>query len=120
MSVSFTVGLQCSVDEGSSGSDGDDDSNVEVMQVYVTFPSEAAEPPRNLRAFKKVAVPCTDSVGGSDKDVKITTVEVTLDQAAFEVWNNEAWSFAPGPSGTYTIAVGASSRDIRLEATVDL
>ena len=107
--VSFSVALECVPSGTSTG--GED---VEIMQVYVSFPEEAQEPPRNMRAFRKVAVPC--SSGGTSPVV----VDVELDASAFHVWSNDAWSFVPGPSGTYTIAVGASSRDIRLEATVDL
>ena len=93
-------------------------SHFEVLQVYVSFPDGAGEPPRNLRAFRKVAVPCGDAE--KEGDVAGVSVEIELEQRAFEVWSNEAWSFVPGPAGSYAIAVGASSRDIRLEATVDL
>ena len=60
----------------------------EVLQVYVSFPDGAGEPPRNLRAFREVAVPCGDAEKG---DVAGVSVEIELEQRAFEVWSNKAW-----------------------------
>ncbi|GAA2487268.1 beta-glucosidase [Winogradskya humida] len=73
----------------------------EVAQVYVQQPPAAGEPPRNLRGFAKVQL----SPGQSQR---ITT---TLAARSFQHWQNGTWHTIPG---TYTISVGASSRDLRL------
>ncbi|GAA3954435.1 glycoside hydrolase family 3 C-terminal domain-containing protein [Gordonia caeni] len=82
----------------------------EVVQVYVgTDSSAVARPPRELKAFANVQVPQGEST------------EVTLDIAADDLayWDTRFGDFVVEP-GTYTVAVGASSRDLRLTATVDL
>lgn len=77
----------------------------EVVQVYVAAPASALpRPARELRAFDKV-----DLRAGEGK-----TVRFELDARAFAHYDVLAkdWRVAPG---IYTIQVGASSRDIRLQ-----
>lgn len=78
----------------------------EITQVYLGYPVAANEPPRQLRAFKKVAV----SAGNHQE------VTLSLKKEDCAVWNAEkdAWEIL---AGEYTVYVGASSRDLRLQAT---
>ena len=57
-------------------------------QSVSQFPDGAGEPPRNSRAFRQAAVPCGDAEKG---DVAGVSVEIELEQRAFEVWSNKAW-----------------------------
>jgi beta-glucosidase len=80
-------------------------AGAEVAQVYVGQPTSAGEPPRSLRGFRRVTL----NPGQS------THVTLTLDARSFQTWANGAWS---STTGTHTIAVGSSSRDLRLTGTV--
>ena len=82
-------------------------SGAEVAQVYVSQPAAAGEPPRNLRGFRRVQL----------NPGQTAHVAVTLDARSFQTWANGAWQTTPG---THTIAVGASSRDIRLTGTTGI
>ena len=46
------------------------------------------------------------------------TVSVDLDRRAFAHWSDKAHGWVVDP-GSYEVRVGASSRDIRLKATID-
>ena len=80
----------------------------EVVQVY-TGPasSQVARPPRELSAFASVAL-----AAGERRDVKLTVRREDL--AHWDV-RTGAWVVEGGP---YAVEVGASSRDLRLSATV--
>jgi beta-glucosidase len=79
-----------------------------VVQAYVSAPSRAVRrPPRELRGFRKVELAPGES----------TTVELVLpwrDLAYYDVALHR-WSV---DSGAVTIALGASSRDLRLTGQV--
>ena len=79
----------------------------EVVQVYVSYPAELGEPPKQLRAFHKLALP----PGSSE------TVNLTLDARALAIWDSATRSWVVKP-GTYKILVGDSSANTPLEATV--
>ena len=82
----------------------------EIAQVYVAKPeSKIFRAPKELKGFVKIHLE-----PGEEKKV---TVE--LDDRAFAFWNTatEDWSVE---SGEYKILVGASSRDIRLEAAAKM
>lgn len=82
----------------------------EVVELYVGMPSSPApQPPKQLKAFQKVAL----------KPQESTHVRFDLDAQAFSYWDvgSHHWRVAPG---TYKIMVGSSSRDIRLEKTVEV
>ncbi len=82
----------------------------EIAQVYVTKPeSKIFRAPKELKGFVKIHLD-----PGEEKKV---TVE--LDDRAFAFWNTatEDWCVE---SGEYKILVGASSRDIRLEAAAKM
>lgn len=75
----------------------------EVVQLYVTpAPCKVARPAKELKGFEKI---CLEP--GEKK-----TVTFTLDKQSFAYWNvnSHDWFAA---TGTYGIAVGASSRNIR-------
>lgn len=79
---------------------------MEVAQVYLGFPDEAAQPARILRGFEKVSI----AAGASAE------VAISLRRRDVSFWDVAAqqWAIA---SGTYTVSVGASSRDIRATTT---
>lgn len=82
----------------------------EIAQVYVAKPeSKIFRAPKELKGFVKIHLE-----PGEEKKV---TVE--LDDRAFAFWNTatENWCVE---SGEYKILVGASSRDIRLEAAAKM
>ncbi len=79
----------------------------EVVQAYVRPPeTDADRPVRELGGFEAVSVPA----GGR------RTVEIDLSERAFGRYDESAgWTVDPG---TYTVAVGRSSRDVRIEREV--
>lgn len=82
----------------------------EIAQVYVAKPeSKIFRAPKELKGFVKIHLE-----PGEEKKVA-----VELDDRAFAFWNTatEDWCVE---SGEYKILVGASSRDIRLEAATKM
>ena len=82
----------------------------EIAQVYVAKPeSKIFRAPKELKGFVKIHLE-----PGEEKKVS-----VDLDDRAFAFWNTatEDWCVE---SGEYKILVGASSRDIRLEAAAKM
>lgn len=82
----------------------------EIAQVYVAKPeSKTFRAPKELKGFVKIHLD-----PGEEKKVS-----VELDDRAFAFWNTatEDWCVE---SGEYKILVGASSRDIRLEAAAKM
>jgi beta-glucosidase len=79
----------------------------EVAQVYVGMPAADAEPPKLLRGFTKM--PLAHGAMGH--------ASIALDARAFQHWDATAKAWATTP-GSYTVYVGASSRDIKLMGTV--
>ena len=77
----------------------------EVAQLYLAFPAAAGEPPLVLRDF--AALPLAPG--------ETTNVEFVLDQRAYSVWDEAAYAWKTVAGGEYGVAVGASSRDIRLK-----
>ncbi|EJD47277.1 hypothetical protein AURDEDRAFT_62469 [Auricularia subglabra TFB-10046 SS5] len=78
----------------------------EVAQVYLSCPASAGEPPRVLRGFARPFVR-----RGASKSVSIE-----LTKRDISIWDvvGQEWVV---PKGRFTVAVGASSRDIRQSAT---
>ncbi|KAF8460874.1 glycoside hydrolase family 3 protein [Russula ochroleuca] len=93
--VSFTVGNTGQV------------AGTEIPQVYLHFPAGAGEPPSVLRGFTDVEL----------RPGEEQRVNVTLSRYDLSVWDvpSQSWMRA---SGTYSLSVGASSRDFRLEGTL--
>ena len=80
----------------------------EVVQVYVGQVGEGLHrPEKELREFAKVAL----------KAGEAQEVAFTLDARSFACYDPAAGGWVV-PDGTYRISVGASSRDIRLQAEV--
>jgi len=87
-----------------------DIAGAEIVQVYVGKPqSKIFRAPKELKGFAKVYLEA-----GEEKKV---TVE--LSDRAFKFWNISTGDWCT-ESGEYTISVGASSRDIKLEETVKI
>jgi len=82
-------------------------AGAEVPQVYIGLPSSArtAQPPRQLKAFGRVDLAPGQSV----------PVTFSIDAHSLSFWDEttHGWKVAPGK---YSVSVGASSRDIRLES----
>lgn len=80
----------------------------EVAQAYVASPeSKIFKAEKELKGFKKVFLKAGESA----------KVEIELDERAFSYYNVNICDWH-AESGKYTIKVGASSRDIRLEGEV--
>ena len=80
----------------------------EVVQVYVSKPdAKIFRPMQELKGFARVRLEAGES----------RTVAIPLDDKAFRYWNDPAGRWAV-EGGSYTVRVGASSEDIRLEGTV--
>jgi beta-glucosidase len=84
-------------------------AGAEVVQVYVSAPSSAGEPPRQLKGFAKVSLAPAET----------KRVTITLDPRAFSIWSvqKNIWVVV---AGTHTVYVGSSSRNLPLSATVEI
>jgi beta-glucosidase len=80
----------------------------EVVQLYVGS-EDGSRPLRELKAFRHVELDA-----GAEGEVTFT-----LDERAFSQWDGDAAGFAVIP-GRHEIAVGRSSRDLRLTDSVTL
>jgi beta-glucosidase len=82
-------------------------AGAQVVQLYVGYPSNAGEPPRQLKAFSKVFL-------GAHRSKRVT---LDLDRSSFGVYDEAGsrWKTVPGK---YRIYVGTSSRDLPLSASV--
>jgi beta-glucosidase len=81
----------------------------EVIQAYVGMPAAAEEPPQQLKAFDKVLL----------KPGESRMVTLPLGDELLRVYDDSQrqWRLIPG---RYTIAVGASSKDIRRRAQFEI
>ncbi len=84
-------------------------TGAEVVQVYVAPEASDFRPHRELRGFTKVSLEPGES----------RRVQVPLDDHAFAIFDVELERFVT-VGGAYEIQVGASSRDIRLSAAVEV
>ena len=79
----------------------------EVVQLYVAPPKDGLfRPERELKGFARMELDPGERA----------TVHFTLDDRSFAVWAG-GWKV---PAGEYTVQIGASSRDIRLEARMEI
>ncbi len=78
-----------------------------VPQVYVSYPSRAGEPPKQLRGFAAVRL----------QPGEAQRVTIRLPRRAFAHWSTarHGWVVTPG---TYVIRAGSSSRDLPLRASI--
>jgi beta-glucosidase len=82
----------------------------EVVQLYVgDVEASVARPPRELKAFAKVELDAGQS----------QTLTFRLEARDFSYWSSTArdWVLEPGE---FTLAIGASSRDLRLMTALDV
>ena len=85
-------------------------SGAEVVELYVhDGHSKIDRPAHELKSFSRVEL----------KAGETKTVQMKLDRSAFSYWSPESRKWVAEP-GTFEIQVGASSRDIRLRAPVEL
>jgi beta-glucosidase len=85
-------------------------AGAEVVQLYIhDGHSKIDRPAHELKGFKRVDL----------KPGESQTVAFTLGRAAFAYWSPETKNWVAEP-GTFEIQVGASSRDIRLRAPLEL
>jgi beta-glucosidase len=85
-------------------------SGKEVVQLYVSGPTtHAARPPRELKAFTKISL----HPGAAE------TMTLHLNARDLSYWStrDHRWMV---DAGTYQIAIGASSRDLRAHSTIDI
>ena len=82
-------------------------SGAEVVQLYIAPPKNGIfRPAKELKGFARVEL-----AAGEEK-----TVEFTLEDRSFAIWQ-DGWKI---PGGTYTVQIGASSQDIRLEQEIEV
>ena len=76
----------------------------EVAQLYIGFPEDAQEPPKVLRGFEKQVI----------QKGQTESFTITVRNKDLAIWDvvQQAWTI---PAGQFSIFVGASSRDIRLQ-----
>jgi len=85
-------------------------AGAEVVQLYIhDGHSKIDRPAHELKGFRRVELNAGET----------KTVEFKLDRAAFSYWSPEKKAWVADP-GTFEIQVGASSRDIRLKAPLEL
>ena len=82
----------------------------EVAQVYVRIPETGGIVPiKELKGFRRVPL----------KPGESRLVEIELDKEQLRYWDTAKEQFIV-PAGVFDIMVGASSKDIRLQTTVNL
>jgi beta-glucosidase len=83
----------------------------EVIQLYIGMPGESGvpQPPKQLKGFQKVQL----------KPGQAAHIRIPLDARAFSYWDvgRHGWTLAPGK---YSIMLGSSSRDIRLQSSIEI
>jgi beta-glucosidase len=81
----------------------------DVVEVYVEEPSDAQEPPSQLKGFEKVSLQPGES--------RQITIQIPVDNLAVWSEGDHAWKLF---AGSYRIKVGESSRNIALSAAFTL
>jgi beta-glucosidase len=84
-------------------------AGADVVQLYVGDPASVSEPPKQLKAFRKVHLQAHAH----------TKVTLQLDSSAFSYWDSDARRWAV-KDGTYRIYVGDSSRHLPLKGRVKI
>jgi beta-glucosidase len=85
-------------------------AGAEVVQLYIhDGHSKIDRPVRELKGFERVELQPGES----------KTVQFTVDRAALSYWSPEKKTWVADP-GKFEVEVGASSRDIRLRASLEL
>ncbi|KAF8260206.1 fibronectin type III-like domain-containing protein [Lactarius quietus] len=84
-------------------------AGIEIPQVYMHLPVRAGEPPSVLRGFTDVDL----------QPGEAQRVTITLSRYDLSIWDVVSQSWVR-PAGSYSLSVGASSRDFRLKGTIPL
>jgi beta-glucosidase len=84
-------------------------AGAEVAEIYAALPASAAEPPKRLVGWSKVALKA-----GESKEVTVDVQQKYL--SIFNVDQN-SWQLIPGD---YTLMVGGSSQDLPLKESINL
>lgn len=105
-------------------------AGTEISQLYLGYPASAGEPPKVLRGFQAVPLTAGQTLSVSfslvAKDIRcVSQLQAfwLLLRMGTDVWNcwYSVWSSVSGsfvrPSGTFTVYVGSSSRNIALTGT---
>ncbi|KAI9491546.1 glycosyl hydrolase family 3 N terminal domain-containing protein [Zychaea mexicana] len=82
----------------------------EVVQAYLSFPASVGEPPKVLRGFEKIFLT-------KDEQKPVTFLFSKQD---LSIWDTKGGGWIVPSPGTFTLHVGASSRDIRSSTTFEL
>jgi beta-glucosidase len=85
-------------------------TGAEVVQMYLEYPAAAGEPPKQLRGFLKTA----ELAPGATQHV--TFVVTSRDVSVWDVATHD-WSVV---KGAFNVYVGSSSRDIRLQGSIQV
>ena len=103
--------LKCSQSEVSfKVTNAGDRDGAEVCQLYISDKAPVVfKAPKELKGFKKVFLKAGES----------TTVTLPLDMRSFAFFNTATGKWY-APKGEYSVLIGSSSRDIRLEGAVDV
>lgn len=99
-------------------------AGTEIAQLYVGYPSGAGEPPKVLRGFEAIPLAAgqtqTASFPLAVKDIRYSAWANGIGPLRIDmcrsVWDSPSGAFVR-PSGTFTIYVGSSSRNIALSTT---
>lgn len=81
----------------------------QVVQLYITYPATAQEPPRQLRDFLVVGL----------HPGKERAISFKLGDRALSIWDNSTHSWALIP-GTFSVEIGFSSEDLRFKGFVNI
>jgi hypothetical protein len=84
-------------------------AGTEIAQLYLHFPAHAGEPPSVLRGFTDVHL----------QPGEAQSVTITLSRYDLSIWDVDSQSWIR-PAGKYSLSVGASSRDFRLNGKIPL
>lgn len=81
----------------------------EVPQLYLSFPSSAGEPPKQLKGFQRITL----------EPGQTANVKFMLDDRSFSIWDvsKHDWSVV---FGEFDVMVGASVEDIRLTGKLSI
>ncbi|KAI0293191.1 glycoside hydrolase family 3 protein [Multifurca ochricompacta] len=84
-------------------------AGTEIPQLYLHFPPHTGEPPSVLRGFTDVEL----------QPGQAQRVTITLSRYDLSIWDVVSQSWIRS-SGSFSLSVGASSRDFRLKGTIPL
>ncbi len=82
-------------------------TGADVVQLYVSYPASAGEPPEQLRAFARVLL----------KAGRTTHVTLSVDRRGFEIYHGGTFTVVPG---TYGFDIGESSANLPIRLSLRL